>query len=192
MRLSLYSYLSAIPSRRELQLSNLELMRETASLLNSISGQEGADFFSQFLRNWQNKMRHKCLICASMEDVSSQSKPRFLTDWENGISQPEMDTGARLRMTWLNLDLSPTAISSVLSSFIFKWLSPIHSATSSIQSFKQQKRTGKAKGTLISSTKKWYEIPDRDWCLLLCYWTTTFRMAGVTGNCYDFMNEWLG
>ena len=57
------------------------------------------------------------------------------------------------------------AISSVLSSFIFNLLSAIHSATSSIQSFKQQARTGKSEGTRElwsweSAAKKWYEIPD--------------------------------
>ena len=52
--------------------------------------------------------------------------------------------------------------SSVLSSFIFSLLSLIHS---SIQSFKQQARTGKSEGTLDlwsweSSAKKWYERPE--------------------------------
>ena len=77
-----------------------------------------------------------------------------------------MDIGVRSGMTWLNFNLVPMAISSVLSSFIFNLLSPIHSATSSIQSFKQQARTGKSEGTLDlwsweSSAKKWYE--RRDW-----------------------------
>ena len=81
------------------------------------------------------------------------------------MSQPEMDIGARLGVTWLNLDLVPIAVSSVLSFFIFNLLSPIHSATSSIQSFKQKARTGKSEGTLHlwsweSRAKKWYERPD--------------------------------
>ena len=138
-------------------------MRETASLLAASVDRKERIF--AILRNRQNKMRHKYLLCASMDSVSSKGKPRFLTDWENGISQPEIDIGARLGMTLLNLDLVPMAISSVLSSFIFNLLSPICSATSSIQSFKQQARTGKSEGTLDlwsweSSAKKWYEIPD--------------------------------
>ena len=46
----------------------------------------------------------------------------------------------------------PMAMSSLLSSFIFNLLSLIHSATSSIQSFKQQARTGKSEGTLDLSS----------------------------------------
>ena len=68
-------------------------------------------------------------------------------------------------MNWLNLDLVPMTIHSVLPSFILSLLSPIHSATSSIHSFKQQARTGKSEGTLDlwsweSSAKKSYERPD--------------------------------
>ena len=122
-------------------------MRETASLL--AASVDGKEHIFPILRNWQKTLQHKCLICASMESVS----------------QPEMDIGQRLGMTWLNFDLVPIAISSVLSSFIFNLLSLIHSVTSSIQSFKQQARSGKMEGTLDlwrweSSAKKWYERPD--------------------------------
>ena len=84
---------------------------------------------------------------------------------ERWDGQPEMDIAARLGMTWLNFDLVPMAISSVLSLFIFNLLSPIHSATSSIHPFKQQARTGKSGGTLDlwsweSSAKEWYDRPD--------------------------------
>ena len=57
------------------------------------------------------------------------------------------------------------AMSAVLSWFIFNILSHIHSATSSIQSFKLWTRAGKFEEVLElwsweSSAKKWYEWPD--------------------------------
>ena len=61
---------------------------------------------------------------------------------------PDMDTGVRLRVTWLILGLVLMAMSSVLSWFIFNILSHIHSATSSMQSFKLWTRTGKSEGVL--------------------------------------------
>ena len=98
-------------------------MRETASLLAAPVDRKERIF--PILCKWQSKTRHKYLICASMDSISAKQKPRLLTDRENGISQPEMDIGARLGMTWLNLDLVPMATSPPLSSFIFNLLSPI-------------------------------------------------------------------
>ena len=59
------------------------------------------------------------------------------------MSQPEMDIRVRSGMTRLNFDLLPMDQFYHHSSL----LSPVHSATSSIQSFKQQTKTGKSKGT---------------------------------------------
>ena len=53
-------------------------------------------------------------------------RPRFLTDWENGMLWPDMDTGVGLRVTWLILDLVPMAMHSVITLFIFIYC---HSST---------------------------------------------------------------
>ena len=105
--------------------------------------------------------------------------------------------GARWGMAWLNLDLVPMAISSVLSSFIFNLLSPIHSATSSIQSFKQQAKTGKSEGTLDLwswelSAKK-YEWPDWQITVLKgCVYRVNRRgpRTEPCGTPHWFQNSW--
>ena len=137
--------------------------KETASLLAASVERKGRILPN--LRNWQTRIRHRRLICTSMDSVSSIKTPRFQTDWENGMLWPDMDTGIRLKVTWLILGLVPMAMSSVLSWFIFNILSHIHSATSSIQSFKLWTRTVKSEGVLElwsweSSAKKWYKRPD--------------------------------
>ena len=94
--------------------------KETVSLLAAPVEMKGQILPN--LRNWQKRIRQRCLICTPMDSVSSIKTPRFLTDWENGMLWSDMDTGARLRVTWLILGLVPMATSSVLSWFIFNIL----------------------------------------------------------------------
>ena len=83
-------------------------MKETASLL--VASVERKGRIMPNLHNWQKR----CLMCTSMNSVSSIKRPRILTDWENGMLWPDMDTGVKLRVTWLIFGLVPMAMSSVV------------------------------------------------------------------------------
>ena len=86
MRLSLFSLLSGRPASRELQKSNLVSRKETASMLAASVERKGQVLPN--LRDWQKRIRHRCLVCTFIESVSSIKTPRFLADLENGMLWP--------------------------------------------------------------------------------------------------------
>ena len=63
-------------------------MKETTSLLAASVERKARILLNPC--NSQNT-RHRCLIFTSMESVSSTKTSIFLTDWENGMSWPDMD-----------------------------------------------------------------------------------------------------
>ena len=67
--------------------------------VGSISGQEGAGFSNSVQLAEQNAAQVFNMCIHGECFISVETSLRFLTDSENGISQPEMDIGVRLGMT---------------------------------------------------------------------------------------------
>ena len=87
MHLSFFSLLLRRSARKGLQQPNLESMKETASLVTA--SVERKEWIFPILCNWQNRIWHRCVICAATESVSSTHSQRCLS-----LSLPTADMSA--------------------------------------------------------------------------------------------------